>query len=164
MSKKRRSSKKQSKKNQSQIPVVPLAILAVVLVAIVGVFAMFSNGGGAATTTGDAVAANSSSPQLITPANYTSEFVEGGEDHILIDVRTPGEFAGGHIDGAININVEEIGQRLDEIPTDKPIVLYCRSGNRSSQAARILDNAGFEGIYDLGGIVTWANQGYPVVQ
>jgi len=154
-------SKKQSKQAQSKIPVLPLAIFAVALVAVFGAIAMMTNGGSAG---GDAVAGDTSSPQLISPENYNSEFLDSEADHILIDVRTPGEFAGGHIEGAININVQEIGQRLDEIPSDKPIVLYCRSGNRSAQAARILDGAGFEGVYDLGGIQAWQRDGYPVIQ
>ena len=55
-----------------------------------------------------------------------------------------------------------IRDRLSEVPQDKPVVLYCRSGNRSGQAAQILEQAGYTQIYDLGGIVAWAEQGYPV--
>jgi rhodanese-related sulfurtransferase len=51
---------------------------------------------------------------------------------------------------------------LSEVPQDKPVVLYCRSGNRSNQAAQLLDRAGYTQIYDLGGIVNWVQQGYPV--
>jgi len=97
----------------------------------------------------------------ITPAEYQARF-GANADHILIDVRTPEEFAGGHIPGAVNISVEQLAQRLSEIPKDKPVVLYCRSGNRSNQAAQILERAGYSQIYDLGGIITWAQQGYPI--
>lgn len=97
----------------------------------------------------------------ITPAEYQARF-GANADHILIDVRTPEEFVGGHIPGAVNISVDQLAQRLSEIPKDKPVVLYCRSGNRSNQAAQILERAGYSQIYDLGGIITWAQQGYPI--
>lgn len=97
----------------------------------------------------------------ITPAEYQTRF-GANADHVLIDVRTPQEFASGHIPGAVNISVDQLAQRLSEIPQDKPIVLYCRSGNRSNQAAQILERAGYTQIYDLGGIITWVQQGYPI--
>lgn len=97
----------------------------------------------------------------ITPADYQAKF-GAGADHLLLDVRTPEEFNSGHIPGAVNISVDQLAQRLSEVPQDKPVVLYCRSGNRSNQAAQILDRAGYTQIYDLGGIVTWQQQGYPV--
>ena len=62
---------------------------------------------------------------------------------LLLDVRTPGEFAGGHIEGAVNIPVQELGQRLAELgDKDRPIVVYCRSGKRSLQAALCLRSQG----------------------
>ena len=98
---------------------------------------------------------------MIAPADYQARF-GAGADHLLLDVRTPEEFNSGHIAGAVNISIDELAQRLNEVPQDKPVVLYCRSGNRSNQAAQILDRAGYTEIYDLGGIVNWAQQGYPV--
>jgi phage shock protein E len=100
--------------------------------------------------------------QLISPGEYQSQFVASRADHVLIDVRTPQEFASGHIAGAINIPVESLSSRLSEVPTDQTIVLYCRSGNRSAQASRILEQAGYAGIYDLGGIIDWTAQGFPI--
>ena len=97
----------------------------------------------------------------IAPADYQTQF-GAAADHVLIDVRTPQEFASGHIADAINIPVEQLASRLSEVPQDKPVVLYCRSGNRSNQAAQILDRAGYAQIYDLGGIIDWVQQGYPV--
>ncbi len=107
------------------------------------------------------VAAAAKVKAKITPAEYQARF-GANADHVLIDVRTPEEFAAGHIPGAVNISVDQLAQRLNEIPKDKPVVLYCRSGNRSSQAAQILERAGYAQIYDLGGIITWAQQGYPI--
>jgi rhodanese-related sulfurtransferase len=97
--------------------------------------------------------------QKITPADFKATFVDGGAEHLLVDVRTAEEFATGHIPGAVNIPVQELQQRLEEIPQDTAVVLYCRSGNRSGQAASILGDAGYPEIYDLGGIVAWAGNG-----
>jgi rhodanese-related sulfurtransferase len=100
-------------------------------------------------------------PQLIDPHSYSEQFGDGVE-HVLVDVRTPEEYNSGHIAGSVNINVETIADRLDEIPSDVPVVLYCRSGNRSATAADILVRAGYEEVYDLGGIQAWVAEGYPI--
>lgn len=80
----------------------------------------------------------------------------------MIDVRTPEEFNSGHIAGAINIPVQELSERLSEVPDDKEIVVYCRSGNRSATASDILTNGGYEGVYDMGGIIAWQQAGFPI--
>jgi rhodanese-related sulfurtransferase len=98
---------------------------------------------------------------LIDAQTYNQRFVDG-EDHLLIDVRTPEEFASGHIPGAINISVQSLPDRLDEVPNDETIVVYCRTGNRSATATDILVDAGYAPVYDLGGIVDWVSAGYPV--
>lgn len=111
-----------------------------------------------ATSAGDVQA--QPAVQLLSPDAYNTAFIDA--DHILIDVRTPEEFASGHINGAVNIPLDQISSRVSELPQDKPIVLYCRSGNRSNQAADILENAGLTGIYDLGGVIAWTAAGYPL--
>ncbi|MBK9329200.1 MAG: rhodanese-like domain-containing protein [Sphingobacteriales bacterium] len=64
---------------------------------------------------------------------------------IIIDVRTPGEYMGGHVTGSINIPLQEIQQRVDEIKSlHKPVVLCCASGNRSGQAAAFLKSQGID--------------------
>ena len=74
----------------------------------------------------------------------------------LVDVRTPSEFAAGHIPGAINIPLQQLDSRLMELqPKDIPVVLYCRSGGRSGNAARVLKNAGFAAVHDLGPMSRW---------
>lgn len=74
----------------------------------------------------------------------------------LVDVRTPQEFAAGHLPGAVNIPVEEIQGRTKELAgKDQPIVLYCRSGARSGNAARILKTAGYSKVHDLGAMSRW---------
>ncbi len=135
--------------------VLGAGILIVVAALIVGILAS----GGAATTTASADAVQGG---VISPSQYVAQL--SNTKHLLLDVRTVGEFADGHIEGAANIPVEELANRLAEVPNDQPIVIYCRSGNRSAQAARILRSAGYAVVYDLGGILTWQAQGYPVQQ
>ena len=109
-----------------------------------------------------AVDAQTAISQLISPVDYVTDF-DDPASHLLIDVRTSEEFASGHIDGSVNIPVEEMQGRLEEIPGDAPIVVYCRSGNRSAAAARILTEAGYAPVYDLGGIQDWVAEGLPII-
>ncbi len=73
----------------------------------------------------------------------------------LVDVRSEGEFAAGHVDGAINIPVDGIRDRLAEVPRNKPVVLYCRSGMRSGRAAGILRDEGFVRVHNMGPMPSW---------
>ncbi|OAS13376.1 rhodanese-like domain-containing protein [Paenibacillus oryzisoli] len=76
--------------------------------------------------------------------------------YTLIDVREPGEVKQGYIPGAVNISLSTIGKRVSEIPKDRPIYLYCRSGMRSKQAARVLRKQGFNELSHLkGGLMSW---------
>ncbi|MDH5493163.1 MAG: rhodanese-like domain-containing protein [Myxococcales bacterium] len=72
----------------------------------------------------------------------------------LIDVRTSGEFSGGHIPAAKNIPLQTLGTKLKKIPKDKPVVVCCASGMRSAQAARMLTAEGYE-VSDLGSWARW---------
>lgn len=102
--------------------------------------------------------------QLVQPAEYKARYMDDAMPHTLVDVRTPEEFNGGYIPGAININLQELQQKLSRIPKDKPVIVYCRSGNRSAFAANILKQAGYTEVYDLGGIIDWARQGLPITR
>jgi rhodanese-related sulfurtransferase len=74
----------------------------------------------------------------------------------VVDVRTPAEFAQGHVAGAINIPFDEIGRRAAEIgPPGTPVLLYCRSGRRSGIAAGTLRGLGYERLYDLQRYDAW---------
>lgn len=77
-----------------------------------------------------------------------------GEGAALIDVRSPAEFGGGHLPGARNIPVDEVARRIDELPDDRPIIVYCRSGARSARAARLLREQG-RAVHDLGPKSAW---------
>ena len=75
---------------------------------------------------------------------------------LILDVRTDDEFNARHLDGAVNIPVEDLQARIAEL-TDKkrPIIVYCHSGSRSAKAAALLTRAGFTQVSDLGGIGNW---------
>ena len=81
-------------------------------------------------------------------------------DYLILDVRTPEEFAAGHIPGAINIPNEAIGtDPVAELPRmDQLILVYCRSGNRSKQAAVKLVDLGYTNIVEFGGVNTWPGE------
>ena len=76
---------------------------------------------------------------------------------LLLDVRTPAEFSGGHVEGAVNIPVQELDAKLASVPAkkDQPIVVYCHSGRRSASAKQMLEKAGFTKVSDLGAMTNW---------
>jgi phage shock protein E len=84
---------------------------------------------------------------------------------VVIDVRTPEEFAQGHIEGARNINLEGATFTTDVGALDKSAtyVVYCHSGNRSGVATKEMVAEGFTRVYDLGGIQAWQDAGQKVV-
>ena len=82
---------------------------------------------------------------LGSKTNSIKEFMEKGA--IIIDVRTTGEFSGGHILGSTNIPLDTISSKVAELKKlNKPIIVCCQSGMRSSQAASILKNSGIEAL------------------
>lgn len=83
---------------------------------------------------------------------------------LVIDVREPNEWAAGHIPDATLIPLGELASRLDEVPTDRTIVVVCRSGNRSAQGRDILRQAGLAAVTSMaGGMNEWTAAGLPVV-
>ncbi|SFE09092.1 Rhodanese-related sulfurtransferase [Paenibacillus catalpae] len=78
------------------------------------------------------------------------------QDAILIDVREPHEFKSGHIPGAKNLPLSQLKIRINEVPKDKPIFVYCQSGMRSKRAAVSFSKNGIAHIVNLeGGIMAW---------
>ena len=86
--------------------------------------------------------------------------MEAEEDYIILDVRTPEEFAEKHIPNAINVPNETIGDEpVPELPKeDQLILVYCRSGNRSKQASEKLAAIGYTNVYEFGGINDWPGE------
>jgi rhodanese-related sulfurtransferase len=80
--------------------------------------------------------------------------VEVDADTVVVDVRTPAEFAEGHLDGAVNIDVSAPGFAtvIADLPVAGSYVVYCRSGNRSAQAVAQMEQLGFTDVFDAGGL------------
>jgi rhodanese-related sulfurtransferase len=86
---------------------------------------------------------------------------------LILDVRTPQEFAQGYIEGAMLLPVQNIQREYGKIADykDKPVLIYCATGNRSTVAAKLLIDNGFKNIYNMRfGIVEWEKNGYPTVK
>jgi phage shock protein E len=87
------------------------------------------------------------------------------DSFVIIDVRTPAEFAQGHVPGAINIPVDQVANRVGELASakNKDVVLYCRSGKRAGQAAEVLKSNGFNKLLHMeGDMPTWEAAKLPV--
>lgn len=82
--------------------------------------------------------------------NKLQDIVDAGA--FLVDVRTPGEFAEGHVPGSVNIPLDSIQANLEKFRNKENIVVFCRSGNRSGQAKSILERNGFNNVTNGG---TW---------
>lgn len=81
-----------------------------------------------------------------------SQLIKDGA--VIIDVRTPGEFASGHVKGSVNIPLDQISSKVESLRKHKNIIVCCRSGNRSGQAKRILNAKGFTNVENGG---SWQN-------
>lgn len=103
-------------------------------------------------------------------AQQTKELITaraGDADFVILDIRTPAEFARGHLVAAVSIDYysPQFKSFLAGLERDKDYLVYCRSGHRSRKALRILDELGFRRIYHLrGGINAWQAAGYELVQ
>lgn len=112
-----------------------------IIIGVVGVLIVF------------AIVSRSAMAPLVSPEDAKKLLSQGGQ---LVDVRSADEYASGHIDGAKNIPVDAIGARAGELgDIEKPVVVYCRSGARSSRAKNILESKGYKKVYNLGAISNW---------
>jgi rhodanese-related sulfurtransferase len=101
------------------------------------------------------------SGQTVQPSEL-AELLKGKDGIQLIDVRTPEEFAAGHIAGGKLIPLDQLASRITEIDKTKPVVFYCRSGRRSGNALNAVKDAGLIAPRHLeGGILAWASAGLP---
>jgi phage shock protein E len=93
--------------------------------------------------------------QQLFGGGYTADLkniIEQGA--FLVDVRTPGEFAGGHVKGSVNIPLDRVPSQLSKFRNKKNIIVFCRSGARSGQAKSILERNGISNVVNGG---TWTN-------
>ena len=107
--------------------------------------------------------------QNITPeeAHVLIQKNKDNPDLVVLDVRTPEEFAEGHIKNAINLNYysESFRDDLDKLDKDKTYITHCRSGGRSGKTIDMMKELGFEEVYNMtGGIVGWEEKGFPTTK
>ncbi|MEO0897138.1 MAG: rhodanese-like domain-containing protein [Bacteroidota bacterium] len=111
-----------------------------------------------------AIACSAQSSKVLPPKEFQTAMQNSGQ-YILLDVRTPEEYASGKIQGAKNINVRNrsFNQEVAQLDINLPVFVYCHSGGRSAYAASKLQSMGFLQVYDLrGGITAWKSQGMMV--
>ncbi len=129
--------------------------LTISLVALTGWLIALTGCGGGSAPSGDA---------LISGEELASR-LQSNAAPLILDVRTSGEYASGHIPGAIHIPHAQISRRIGELEEyrDKEIVVYCASGPRAYSAEAVLNRAGFERVRHLAGDITrWRREGRPI--
>lgn len=143
--------------------IITLVLLAVLTASVIL--------GGCAYITGEAIKTPAPTPTAetvvknVTPEEAHDLLMLSSKFVHIIDVRTPEEYAGGHLAGAVNIDYssadfKEIINKLDKNAT---YLVYCRTGSRSAAASAIMLELGFKDIYNMtGGITDWQAAGYPV--
>jgi rhodanese-related sulfurtransferase len=100
-----------------------------------------------------------SEPREVSREEAQKLIEEGAQ---LVDVRADHEWEMGRIEGATHLPLAELGERVGEIDKERPVVLYCRGGNRSSMAAQALAAEGYDAVKLSEGIVGWAKEGLPL--
>ncbi|MEU0086034.1 rhodanese-like domain-containing protein [Streptomyces sp. NPDC006274] len=101
--------------------------------------------------------------QRLSPAQAVQRTAQGGA--VLLDVRETCEWAAGHVPGALHLPLTRLlaGTALPPSARGRPVVVICRSGNRSRRAAEYLADSGVEAADVTGGLIAWAREGLPVV-
>ena len=120
-----------------------------------------------AACSGSESTAVTQSIELVSPARAAEVIEEQPEGLVVLDIRTPEEYAEAHLADAIVVDyyAPDFADQLDALDKNVPYVLYCRTGNRSSDAVKTMKSLGFAQVYEIdGGIVNWYEQGFPVEQ
>lgn len=124
---------------------------------------------------GSATTANGSNQQMVAdllaklPDDYglmDAKTLSTETNAFILDVRTADEFAGGHIDGSVNIPLKELTNHLDQLPaTDQEIVVVCGIGHRGAIGMAVLDELGYTNVHSLkNGLTSWKEAGLTLVQ
>lgn len=103
--------------------------------------------------------------QVLDVSKYEKKMAQ--PDVQLVDVRTPEEFAEGHLENAINIDItaDDFDSKIAALDKEKPVMVYCKAGGRSAKASSRLNELGFKNISDLeGGIINWNSENKPIVK
>lgn len=168
------------KRNTWLIPVLIAALTAVVaVIAVVALTQGSDEPAVASQTTAPTAAASTSQSdlgsasavsgpsdlRLVTPLRADEVIAAQPAGLVVLDVRTPSEFADGSLSGAINIDRFDpaFADHLNRLDKNAPYVVYCRTGNRSSEATAVMADLGFTNVYEInGGILAWSGAGLPV--
>lgn len=103
--------------------------------------------------------------QVLDVSKYEKKMTQ--PDVQIVDVRTPEEFAEGHLENAINIDItaDDFDTKIAALDKEKPVMVYCKAGGRSAKASSRLNELGFKNISDLeGGIINWNSENKPIVK
>lgn len=141
---------------------VPAALLGAALILSPVALSACSSSEAAPAVTATAPASAPAAPVRVDVDPWMAAALSPGT--VIIDVRTPEEFASGHVQGAVNIPVEaaDFAQQVGELDPGATYALYCRSGNRSAVATQMMGSMGFMHIYDLnGGFADLESAGMP---
>ncbi len=145
-----------------------LRLILVLAMMVLGT-AVACGGDEAATTTDTQPAVSADLNEILnlpdTVDVQTVATVKERDDVVVLDVREQWEYDEGHIPGVTLIPMGEVSSRLEEIPTDKEVIVTCRSGNRSGQITEFLRQQGYDNVHNMdGGILAWEAAGYEVEQ
>lgn len=126
-----------------------------ILIAATALTVIFTVGCGAQEPSSDEEKITEGTVQVISGEEAKKMMDE--EEVTIVDVRTKEEFLEAHIEGAVLLTLDTISEKAEEVLSDKnaTYLIYCRSGSRSSQAAKELVSMGYQNIYDFGGIIDW---------
>lgn len=86
---------------------------------------------------------------------WIKEALDAGKELFLLDVREEEEYAQGHLPSAVLLPLSRLEEQMEKIPKDRAVYVYCRSGQRSQSAKRKLQEAGYQQVYNIGGIIYW---------
>jgi rhodanese-related sulfurtransferase len=102
---------------------------------------------------------------LMTLTDFADRHLNLGENDVILDVRNPDEFQAGHIKGALNIPLPEVGTRADELKKYHQVYIHCKRGGRAKTAFELLKSAGLENLVCIhdAGMDLWMENGHPVV-
>jgi rhodanese-related sulfurtransferase len=153
-SKKQKPQKRSVHRRRSSISRGWLILGAVLVVALIAVAAIYFN-----SQSGSQPGASSATPSITVQQAY-QKYQQGV---FFLDVREQSEWDTFHIPNTTHIPLEELSNRLNELPRDQPIVVVCLTGHRSAQGRDILVNAGFTDVVSMtGGLTAWSSAGYPL--
>jgi rhodanese-related sulfurtransferase len=152
----------------SRRPAWPLLHVAVLTACALALYLLAGRAGAgeptnAASSVTAPAAASAERLPLVTQEALLERQARKDPQLFVLDVRTPQEYAAGHVPGAVNVPHDQVGTRLAEVPRDKDVVIYCRSGRRTGLAAGVLGASGYTRLSHLeGDMNAWLDRNRPL--